>query len=271
MLPPPDPHLLERLEAYYDAAPRAGARTEPIGPFTLFVSTGDFPFYARPRLGLHEPIDAEDVAAVVARQRDLAIPEAIEWVVETTPSLSEAARSAGMVVHELPLLILDRPLDIAPPAGVVVRRVDADDPDLERILAVAAVAFSHGGTASGADGPDERDRLAAATQRDRVRLRERLADGRTVMVVAEDRDGPIASGAHQPVGDVTEVVGVATLPNARRRGLGAAVTAQLVTHAVETGLDLVFLSAASDDVARIYERLGFRLAAHAGIAERSET
>ena len=39
--------LLERLERYYDTVPRAGARTEEIGPFTLFVSTGTFPFYAR--------------------------------------------------------------------------------------------------------------------------------------------------------------------------------------------------------------------------------
>lgn len=49
------------------------------------------------------------------------------------------------------------------------------------------------------------------------------------------------------------------------------MTARLVSHAVETGLDLVFLSAAGDDVARVYERLGFRVAAHAGIAERAET
>ena len=86
-------------------------------------------------------------------------------------------------------------------------------------------------------------------------------------MVAEDLDGPVASGVHQPVGDTTEVVGVATLPSARRRGLGAAVTAALVAHATASALDLVFLSAASDDVARIYERLGFRRVARAGIAD----
>jgi predicted GNAT family acetyltransferase len=69
------------------------------------------------------------------------------------------------------------------------------------------------------------------------------------------------------VAEVTEVVGVATLPSARRRGIGAAVTGALVAHALASGLGLVFLSAASDDVARIYERLGFRRVARAGIAE----
>ena len=57
---------------------------------------------------------------------------------------------------------------------------------------------------------------------------------------------------------MTEVTGVGTLPAARRRGIGAAVTGQLVEDARERGAELVFLSAADDDVARMYERLGFR-------------
>jgi ribosomal protein S18 acetylase RimI-like enzyme len=266
-MPRPDARsVLERLERYYDAAPRAGAQTEAVGPFTLFVSTGDFPFYARPRLGLATSIEPSAVTSVLARQRELGVPEALEWVVETTPSLSAAARAAGLHVVELPLLVLDHPLTVPTPTEVRVRRVAADEPDLERILAVAAVAFAHAGTATGLAGSRERDALAVASTLDRSRLRERLAAGTTVLVVAEDRDGPIASGAHQPIDDVTEVVGVATLPSARRRGIGAAVTGALVHHAMASGLGLVFLSAASDDVARIYERLGFRRAARAGIA-----
>jgi len=258
---------LERLERYYDAAPRAAARTEEVGPFTLFVSTGDFPLYARPRLGLATSIEANAVAPVLARQRELGVPEALEWMVETTPSLSDAARMTGMQVSELPLLIMERPLAVPIPAGVRMRRVPADEPDLERILAVAAVAFAHAGTARGAAGPGERDAHATTGATDRSRLRGRLAAGLTVMVVAEDRDGPIASGAHRPVDGVTEVVGVATLPSARRRGVGAAVAGALVHEALTSGQGLVFLSAAGDDVARIYERLGFRAAARAGIAE----
>ena len=261
------PALLERLERYYDTVPRAGARAEEIGPFTLFVSTMTFPFYARPRLGLAAPILPAAVGAVRARQRELGVPEAFEWVVETTPSLSDAARTAGLHVQELPLLVLDRPLVVPIPPGVTIRRVAADEPDLEPIMAVAAVAFGHGGTAAGEPGPVERDAVAEASTVDRSRLRERIAAGSVVLFVAEDGSGPIASGIHQPLGDVTEVVGVATLPAARRRGIGAAVTGALVAHALEAGLEVVFLSAASDDVARIYERLGFRRVALAGIAE----
>ena len=171
--------------------------------------------------------------------------------------------------------MLELPLARAPRPGrgagtepaVVVRRIQPDEPELTRILAVAAVAFGHAGTATGPAGPQERDEHAAADERDHARLRERLAAGLTVMVVAEDERGPVASGAHQPVGDVSEVVGVATLPAARRRGLGVAVTSALVADALGAGIETVFLSAASDDVARIYERLGFVRVAHAGIAE----
>jgi predicted GNAT family acetyltransferase len=85
-------------------------------------------------------------------------------------------------------------------------------------------------------------------------------------LVVETRDGPVASGMHQPVGEVTEIVGIGTLPAARRRGLATVVTAALVHDAVASGVDLVFLSAEGDDVARIYERLGFRRVASAGIA-----
>ena len=70
--------------------------------------------------------------------------------------------------------------------------------------------------------------------------------------------GPVAAGTHQPVGDVTEIVGVATLPAVRRQGLGGAVTGALVEDALAHGVETVFLSAGSEDIARVYARLGFR-------------
>ena len=62
--------MLDRLEAYYDAAPRSAARTEEIGPFTLFVSEGPWPYYARPRLGA-SGFTVDAIEAVRARQREL--------------------------------------------------------------------------------------------------------------------------------------------------------------------------------------------------------
>jgi ribosomal protein S18 acetylase RimI-like enzyme len=260
-----DPTLIS-LERYLDAAPRAGAATEDIGPFTLFISTGLWPFYARPRSGLDRAISADDVLAVRERQRALGLPEAFEWVVEVTPSLGAAAGETGLVVEELPLLVLGTQVPFARRTDDVIRRVRADEFDLARILAVASVAFANGGTAVGAVGPRERDEKAAADPIVPPRLRQRIRDGLTVFYVAEDDEGPIASGGHQPVDGVTEIVGVATLPSARRRGLGTAVTAALVDDARAAGLDTIFLSASSDEVARVYERLGFVRVGHAGMA-----
>ena len=266
----PEADLLARLERFYDAVPRAGARIEEIGPFTLFISLGPWPYYARPRLGFVGPIEPGDVVAVRERQRQLRIPETVEWVVETTPSLAPVLRLSGMTVEEVPLLVLREHRSAALSGGYRLRRIQPDEPELDRVLAVAAVAFSNAGTATADVGVAERDlRAAADGGGDHTRLRERLANRSTVMYVAEDDRGPVASGAHQAVDGVTEIVGVATLPIARRQGLGAAITSALVEDALGAGIDTVFLSAASDDVARVYERLGFERIGRAGLAEPS--
>ena len=199
------------------------------------------------------------MAAVRARQRELGVREAFEWVAETTPSLAGAATAAGLEVRQVPLLALE-PAAWSPasaPAGVAVRMLGADDPALAGAQAAVELAFAAADPVLGAAGPEERD-LAATRLGDLGFLRERLRGGLTAMAVAEGEAGPLGAGSHQPVGDVSEIMAVGTLPSARRRGIGAAVTGRLVEHARERGAELVFLSAADDAVARMYERLGFR-------------
>jgi len=99
-----DSALLARLERFYGAVPRSSARTEELGPFTLVVSTGGWPYYARPGLGLEQGIRPHDVTRVRERQRTLGVPQALEWVHDTTPGLREAAVAAGLSVHACPLL-----------------------------------------------------------------------------------------------------------------------------------------------------------------------
>ncbi|MCI4067101.1 GNAT family N-acetyltransferase, partial [Micromonospora sp. R77] len=77
----------------------------------------------------------------------------------------------------------------------------------------------------------------------------------------------LASGMAMRVDDVAEIAGVATLPVARRRGLGAAVTATLAHELRAAGTDLVFLSAGSEEIARVYLRVGFHRVGTACIAE----
>jgi ribosomal protein S18 acetylase RimI-like enzyme len=262
---------IERIEDYYDAVPRAAGRAEDHGPLTLFVNRGaGWPYYARPRQGWQGEVEAGHVRTVRARQRALGVPESFEWVAEVSPSLAKAARAAGLSVHAHPLLVLDlaawRPAP-APP-GAEVRVMPAGAPDLAALRAVASLAFGEAGTAVGPTGASElasaTDAVTAASVADlRARMRGRL----TVLAAAYDAGGPLSVGSHQPVGGVTEIAGVGTLPAARRRGLAAAVTSALVRDALEHDIDVVFLSAADEDVARIYRRLGFTPVATAMIAE----
>ena len=219
-----------------------------------------WPYYARPAGG---DVRAADVEAVRRRQWELGVPEAFEWIADLAPTLAPAARAAGLDVLEVPLMVLDRPLE-APPVAARVRRLEPDDAALAASRAVADLAFGSSPDA----GPAERD--AALGQWPETRLaavRARMAAGITVTVVAEDADGVLAVGSHQPVGGVTEVVGIGTLPACRRRGLGAAVTAALAADARRTGADVVFLSAGDERIARMYGRLGFRRVGTAGLAE----
>jgi ribosomal protein S18 acetylase RimI-like enzyme len=255
-----DAGLLGRIEAYFDAAPRSAADVEVHGALALFVSRIPWRFYGRPRLGLTREVGAEDVAAVRARQRELGVREAFEWVHETTPSLAAAAAAAGLRVTRVPLLALDAAAwSPAPPVdGVTVRMLDADDPGLADSQGAVELAFAVEGMDAGPAGPRERD-IATAGLGDLDFLRARIRRGLTRVAVAErDGDGVVAAGSHQPAGDVTEVTGIGTIPAARRRGIGVAVTGQLVEDARSRGAEVVFLSAADDDVARMYERLGFR-------------
>lgn len=268
------PHdLLHRIERYYDAVPRPDCDVEEIGPFTLFVARSGWPLYARPSLGWRAgTASANDVRAVRERQRGLAVPETFEWVADLAPDLATACRDAGLVVHELPLLVHHDPLAVPVPSGLRMRRLAPDDAALDGGLVVAHLGFAAAGTQVGEAGPAARD--AALAERDPAasdHQRALMRDGRSVYVVAEDEHGVLASGSHKPVGDVTEIVGVATLPSVRRRGLGAAVTDTLVADAVRRGLEVVFLSAGSDDVARVYERVGFTRVATAMSAEAPTT
>jgi ribosomal protein S18 acetylase RimI-like enzyme len=255
-----DADLLGQIEAYYDAAPRSAADVEEHGALTLFVSRIPWRFYGRPRLGLTEDVGADDVAAVRARQRELGVREAFEWVHETTPSFAGAAEAAGLEVVQVPLLALDAGEWSPPPtpARVTVRTLTADDAALVPASAVVEIAFAAAGHDLGGGGPDERD-LAAAKLYDLGFLRERLRHGLTGMAVAEsEAEGALGAGSYQPADGVAEITGIGTLPSAQRRGIGAAVTGRLVEDARDHGVGVVFLSAADDDVARGYERLGFR-------------
>ncbi|SFT56579.1 Acetyltransferase (GNAT) family protein [Geodermatophilus amargosae] len=264
---PSRPGLLDRVEQYAvvaslpDAPPvAAGALAVPIGPPA-------WPFPARPYPGTRT-VPADDVRAAVALQEEAGLPAAVEWVVDRTPSLAAAARAAGLLVTEFPLLVVDDPVELLLPLGVRLYVVGGDDPALPHYQHLLETGFApHAAEGPGNAGEDPAPPDEART----AVLRERVATGRTVVMVAVEDGTPVAVGSHQPVDvdgtEISEVVGVASSPRRRGRGVGAALASALVAQARETA-DLVFLTAGDDDVARVYERVGFAWLGSTGVAAR---
>ena len=258
--------LLRRIDRYLDAVPRSAATPQPIGGLSLFVpaNPAGWRYYARPQPEGPAPT-ADDVIRTRKRRRELGLPEEFEWVDELSPTMSAAVGGAGLGVELRPLMVLDDPAALPTARGDV--RIAGQDDDLAVLSAVQEVGFGHAGTAAGEAG---RAALEAAAARQKPAALEflsaRIRDGLTVYAWAAADGMPVATGAHQPLDGVTEIVGVATLPAYRRRGLGAVVTAALVADALDSGVETVFLSAADDDVARMYASVGFRRVGTVGAA-----
>lgn len=255
---------LARLEAYYDAVPRADAEVVDAPGFTIFAGPPDGPRYARPRLG-RAAVTLGDVEEAVARQRSLGLDPGFEWVAEATPGLDDLVRQVGLAIDHCPLLVLD-----GPPLGAAAsaRLLDRDElGDYSLARAAVGVAFTAGGLATGREGIEARD--AAATSVGPTR-QSAFASGRFRMAAAYDpggAPGPVGGGGHTPVGETSEITGVGVLPAYRHRGLAGALTYVLAQDALERGVTTVFCSAQNAEVARIYTRVGFRRVGTACIAE----
>ena len=182
---------------------------------------------------------------MVARQDERGVPRAIEWVHETTPSLLGAVREAlpDVAVEEVPLMVSRR-----------------DEPDLREVPGRrevlrgdgADLALAVGTIDAGFHGRDE-------SEPGELGVRPRLLDeGSLLMVAAYDEGGAlVGGGSAAPREDVAELMGIATLPAARGRGHGTAITNALRAELRERGVTTVFLTAASDDATSIYAAVGF--------------
>lgn len=247
--------LLDSIDAYCDLVPRAVARGEVHGPFTVFVTdAGGWPCAARPRPGGERAVTADDVRSVCDAQRERGVEVSIEWVHEVQPGLAAAAADAGLEVVRHDLMVLrGAGVEAAVAASVSLGWMTPDHPQLGAVNAAIGAAF--GGTDEVVPWEPSHD------------LCWRLQSGRFRQIGAWDDTGAVGGGAHSPRCDVTELTGIGVIPRARRHGVGAAVTAALVVDALAHGTDLVFLSAADDRGAALYRRLGFETVGTACTAE----
>jgi predicted N-acetyltransferase YhbS len=128
-----------------------------------------------------------------------------------------------------------------PPSGVSLKR--AGPADANAVLSVDTVAF------------DEDESM------ERPWVEPILSMPSAVVCVAEV-DGAVVGCGHCVVsagdaGPAVYLAGIAVLPAARGRGIGAAVSSWLVERGLAAGAQLAHLQPDTDAAARIYARLGF--------------
>jgi ribosomal protein S18 acetylase RimI-like enzyme len=133
-----------------------------------------------------------------------------------------------------------RPPADPPPPGVSIRAV-RDGTDLDAVRALQREVFGL--------PPGVATRFLPS-----VALR---TPGFRLLLATLDGEPAGSAGVHLDHG-AAGIMGVATLPAARRRGIGTALTVGCLAHAAEEGCDLAWLQ--SEPAARtIYERLGFEV------------
>jgi GNAT superfamily N-acetyltransferase len=221
---------LSRTRTVVPAPPFTGLLT-PDGPSFQSYAVARDP--GRPVYGLGSSL--ETLAAAFAPH-----PVRFELIDEACPGAVDALRRAGLTeTGRYPLLTLDPAELIMPPvpAGVTVH-VSESKRDAVEAQAVADVAF---------EAEESRDPDAPGDP----------AGGGSVLARLAGRAA--ATAFWTPVADgVTEIAGVATLPEYRNRGLGALVTAAAVDAAVRlAGVRLAWLTPGHDGADRIYRRTGF--------------
>jgi ribosomal protein S18 acetylase RimI-like enzyme len=228
------------LQAFLRASAATGRELVRIPPFTA-TFTPDEPLkylnYAVPD-DEAEP-DADAIAllreAFSARGR---LPR-LEWVEEAAPSVAAALAAAEMTEELRTPLMACAPEELAEPHVDVERlTVEPVEPgDLREASNLQRAAFDQPPL-----GADEEPGMPS---------------GGTVL--ARSGGMPVSAAAWTPVIDgVSEVAGVATAEEWRRRGLAGVVTAAAARAAFAAGASLCVLSPGNDTAQRVYARAGFR-------------
>jgi ribosomal protein S18 acetylase RimI-like enzyme len=187
--------------------------------------------------------DLGELHAAFGRQN--ARPQ-IEFLADLYPDLPERLASVGYQETRRQSVLLAHPHDIQPtplPAHAEVITISQAS-SLEEVrenLDTNALGF---------------DEPAGVTEGQAEAFRAGLITSRAFTLRAEGR--PVAGGMFEAImGGVTELMGIATLPEYRRRGFAAYLTAAMAQSAFTHGAALVFLCAVSEEAGRVYRRAGF--------------
>lgn len=264
----PTPRRLDELAV----AATPAERTEHLGGWLVRVSPS-LPFRRTnsvvPFPGpdpADRPLDAR-LARVTDRYRATGAPARIQVVPDADPADLDAALADRGWRIEAPVVVLWSPLPLAPPGSPDGHDTPADDtPADDAPIGVTVLAGGSGGAALEA-GPAWHAALEAAGA-DPTTGRRFDAYGRMLaplgsrahLAVATVDGRPVGVGRSVTIDGWTALLGMATLPTHRRRGVATAVVRALTGRAAGEGGAGAWLQVEEDNLGarRLYERLGFR-------------
>lgn len=214
----------------------------PAGPFTGMLTDGGHPMMSY-AVATEPGERVTDLADSVDLLRSAFPPGLLrfELIEQASPGAADLLIAAGLTVTaRAPLMTVD-PADVTVPEvphGVTIQRVTTAG-DATAANAVAHVAFGAPGEpgASNEPGPVE--------------------EGGSVLARLDGK--PVAVASWTGVADgVTEIAGIATAAEHRRKGLATLVTAYAVrTAADRAGVTLAWLTPGDDGAEQVYRQVGF--------------
>jgi ribosomal protein S18 acetylase RimI-like enzyme len=243
------PSDLERIQGYLRRQARRGRAAQALAGFTVYAPAqrdAEETPYAIPRRVTRRLRDADLDELHAAFQRHGARPQ-VEFLANLFANLPARLVAAGyQETRRQPALLAhlgDILLPQAPARAELVTLSHASS------LAEAREGWETNARGFGESGKPSEHEVKA--------FRADLVSGRAFTLRVDGR--PVAAGMFETIrGGVTELLGIATLPEERRRGYGGYLTAAMAESAIAHGATLVFLCAASDEAGRVYERVGFR-------------
>ncbi len=241
----------ERFQAWQVAALTehpAGTELHSFGPFRAVVPAvnqpGGWVTIVDGTTTEEETKEAVANLRAVFNERQTALE--VEYNEALFPQVGSWLEAAGFTFAERNPLMACRPDRFKPFAApeVTLRLLSAAS-HTEDLWAFQTIRWT--------DGGDE-DRVVPPIEQ----LRKDLASVTSCYLLAWLNGEPAGTGISHALRGGAEIVGVVTSADKRRRGVAATVTSDLVARHFASGGDFVFLDAADDAAARVYERLGFK-------------
>ncbi|MFZ0666206.1 MAG: GNAT family N-acetyltransferase [Acidimicrobiales bacterium] len=243
------PTVLERIGGYVRRYAEQQREVERTGPFLATFgrhSNGPYLNYAVPDDGAVPT--RTDIERLVSLYEERDLRPRVELVRSLSPSADFELRQSGFELDgSFPLMACtsESMRQVVHPGSVRIV-LGYTKNDIRGILEVRRQVF------------EEPDRV---TQAEVTRTRYGIDSGAIAAMAVDSSTGEgLGSGESLvPYDGVTELTSIGVLESHRRRGIGASLTAALTRAALAAGADIVYLTAANEEGARIYDQVGYLL------------